>query len=272
MSAGAPSRFTTAAAAAVAGGVLASAALGALTTHSHTVIIEPGEYQPATAECAPGERIVSGGFESPNFEFPDGSRISVSSSLKRVRHRWSSAGLNGSPTVAGNLISYAYCEDAGLRLRTRRAETTIGAVSGATAKCRPGEWLVSGGFTAPDIAPDESIAMVRSHKRGQGWNVAGRVTSGPDMTLVAQAYCHPEAPRLRTVSLTRPVPVDTARSLKVACPRGLPLVAGGFVASEPPDSMSVYRSKRAGRQRWRVSGAPTSLTTGALTVEAYCRR
>lgn len=245
-------------------------ALAALSERSETVEVGPGEKVAATPECGRRQRVVSAGFDAPGWD-PSGARISVWESVKQGPRGWRTSGDNFSPSVAGDLVGYAYCERGGPRLRRRTDSVAISATEVATARCEAGERLVSGGFTVPDLE-DNSVTVSRSHKVGQGWEAAARVSSGPVMTLVAHAYCSERAPRLRVVEATTSVAGSTRGFARATCPRGRPLVAGGFVASEPPDSMTVIRSRRAGRKRWQVGAHALGGGGGSITAEAYCGR
>jgi hypothetical protein len=97
--------------------------------------------------------------------------------------------------VPADLNAFAYCDKSEPKLKKKSAETPVAAdqAGSATATCKQGTQVVSGGFDGPDADPAAAIgaaiypyASKRTGKRewtASGWN------DEEDGTFVAYAYC-----------------------------------------------------------------------------------
>jgi hypothetical protein len=153
----------------------------------------------ATAKCEPGERVVAGGHDVPNFEIFDTEAV-VYASRKKGKRRWTASAVSysdGTPT----LTAYAYCRE-GDGTKTKSKSVTIGPFGDtgtATAKCNQGQKLVSGGFDNPDFGPNISsesqILAYTSMKVGKrrwtasGFNNGDRSNPSGSGTFTVYAYC-----------------------------------------------------------------------------------
>jgi hypothetical protein len=97
--------------------------------------------------------------------------------------------------LPATLIVFAYCRK-GAGLKTRSASASIGGANPrlgtATAQCRRGERLISGGYSTPvedasDTGPN--LWYYSSHKTGnRSWTVSAYDDGGLG-TFTARAYC-----------------------------------------------------------------------------------
>lgn len=58
-----------------------------------------------------------------------------------------------------------------------------------TASCEPGEIVISGGGHWGSTFTGASVALYKSERAGNGWQVGGWNLSGSSSTLFAEAYC-----------------------------------------------------------------------------------
>lgn len=152
----------------------------------------------------------------------------------------------------------------GLKTRTATAPTLPGK---ATAKCKDGERLVSGGFSLPD----EGQVTISRAKR-QGWTA----TADGDPPLTVFAYCTTGRGVSRhSNSETVPGPAGTQQTVAAHCDANESLVSGGYetVDADPgTHDLVAFKSRRAGDRRWKVTVFNDSDTASKLRVFAYCKR
>jgi hypothetical protein len=153
-----------------------------------------------TAKCRRGTRLLSGGFESPEFDEVDftagsGSVIIPQSSRKVGKRGWEAEGLNLGPD-SGDFRAQVNCREGGRNLKTREASEEVDPSPDTeeveiTARCRRSERVISGGFDLESNDPDAIAVFTSSRKAGRrGWNVEGIVGSSTETREVtAFAYC-----------------------------------------------------------------------------------
>jgi hypothetical protein len=148
----------------------------------------------ATARCPAGTRVVSGGFDNPDFrwtgDYENNNRIVPYISRKTGPRSWTVEAANYGG-ADGTLAAYAYCQDVP-SLRTKRTTATFSAPpdevrQGSTvARCPRGQRVVSGGFKAVGVDPQ----VVASRKVGaRRWKASASVPYPTAITLTAYAYC-----------------------------------------------------------------------------------
>ena len=273
---------------AVLGTVALVATAGALrqAASTETQTIEEFENGSATARCKSGSTAISGGFKG-EFDaagVPSGNspQMLVYESRRRRDRGWTGSAYNVGAT--GELTSYVGCRAQGAKTSSK-ARTVAGTpfmgttrTGAATATCRAGTKVISGGFDNPDFRwtgdyeNSNRIVPYISRKSGpRSWTVEAANGGGADGTLVAYAYCQDE-PSLRTKrkSVTFAAPVDGVReeSAVARCAHGQRVVSGGFKLTglEP----TLVASRKVSGRRWKASASVGYPGQATLKVYAYC--
>jgi hypothetical protein len=152
----------------------------------------------------------------------------------------------------------------GLKTRTESAPALPGK---ATAECKDGERLVSGGFSLPD----EGQVTISRAKR-QGWTA----TADGDPPLTVFAYCTTGRGISRhSNGETVPGPAGTQQTVAAHCDADETLVSGGYetVDADPgTHDLVAFKSRLTGNRTWKVTVFNDSDTASKLRVFAYCRR
>jgi hypothetical protein len=267
---------------------VASAKLG---TKSASVEVAVDETGSATAECNQNQKLISGGFQQPDFDPTfDEAGFQFYGSHRQGGHGWTASAANYGGGPSGTLTSYAYCR-AAKGLKKRSASVSITGPPGnpykagtATAKCAPCEEVVAGGHDVPNFAIYDTEAVVyASRKKGKRrWTASAVSYSAGTPTLTAYAYCRAgDGPKRKSKSVTIGPEPDTGTAT-AKCNQGQKLVSGGF---DNPDFGSniysqsqilAYASRKVGKRRWTASGFNNGDRTnpsgsGTFTVYAYCK-
>lgn len=264
----------------------------------------------AVARC-PSGKLISGGFAAPGFDRQEAPAVRVSALADGPRE-WAVDAVSmdgpseepqpgpdpgGPPNdppddddddspAQGTISSIAYCGKlAPGTIRARRVDGSVpdGGYGTVTARCRPGERAIAGGFAAPGfgLAENGGAIALASHKAGKrGWTVGGaRVDSGAPGALSAIAYCLKRAPRLVTRSLQISGGAEQLRTFDVSCPAGHTAVSGGFdghvqVSGESMAGSGVIESFRAPQGGgWTTTALSIDDSAGAtVTAYVYCLR
>ena len=153
----------------------------------------------------------------------------------------------------------------GLKTRTATAPVLPGK---ATAKCKDGERLVSGGFRLPD----EGQVTISRAAKGQRWTA----TADGEPPLTVFAYCTGgQGISRHSHSEIVPGPAGTQRSVAAHCGANKSLVSGGYetVDADPgTHDLVAFKSRRTGDRTWKVTVFNDSDTPSRLRVFAYCKR
>ena len=153
----------------------------------------------------------------------------------------------------------------GLKTRTATAPLLPGK---ATAKCKDGERVVSGGFRLPD----EGQVTISRAAKGQGWTA----TADGEPPLTVFAYCTAgQGVSRRSHSEIVPGPAGTQKTVAAHCGVNKSLVSGGYetVDADPgTHDLVAFKSRRAGDRKWKVTVFNDSDTPSRLRVFAYCLR
>ncbi len=269
-------------------GLLAAVAFGAavagaaLRTRSASAPLNGyGAVASPTAECRAGQRLVSGGFDHPDFGLnayvePYGLFFS---SHRVGRRGWSSAAKNMG-NGDGTVVSFAYCAK-GRGLRTRSASGPVpyggSSLGTVTAQCKPGEKVVSGGFDNPDFEARPWFIFSSYRSGPRSWTAAAENSSGTDGQLDVFAYCRKRG-RVRTRSGSAIVPhnVAAAGTAVAHCKPGERLLSGGFSnpgqsTTNPAPNLFYFSSHRAGKRGWTASAVNTGGADGTVTAYTYCQ-
>ncbi len=141
------------------------------------------------------------------------------------------------------------------------------ALEVATANCRAGERVVSGGYRLDD--PRQSDTPTTSRAAGKrGWLVK---TPGEEFT--AYALCSKQLKLTRAAAVVRVDSTDNrGKQATAKCARGSRAVSGGFQFSKTIGNSPIYRSKPAGKRGWQVLGVADVFPANALRLKviAYC--
>jgi hypothetical protein len=149
----------------------------------------------ASAKCDRGEKVVSGGYEIPDYELVAGDfRVEgyAYSSRKTGGREWSAAGIEYSQEAI-TIRAYVYCREKG-GVKTKSASATFGDLGTATAKCKKGHRVLSGGFHNAEEGPTASnvevIPFASMKLGGRRWTGSAFNEGLPeDGTHTVYAYC-----------------------------------------------------------------------------------
>jgi hypothetical protein len=253
---------------ALAGGVLAGVASGnKLKTRSATTTVPGDETGSVTADCDPGTKAVSGGFET-EFDFAGGTVFAVVDSLRQGARSWTATAQNFFSGNPAPLTSFAYCRDEKVKSSSEDVDLEVGEDDTVVATCPSGTKALSGGF---DGEFDDSVVLPQiSRKLGKRkWEVTGIDYVEPD-DLTAQVNCR-EGRALRTKQATATVDNDNTATAIAKCKRRQRVVSGGFAQDVPvKGGPFTYESRKAGKRRWRVSTWANFPTD--ITAYAYCEK
>jgi hypothetical protein len=282
------------------GTMLAAAALApaafAATVRSappSTISVEPGKTGAAAATCPAGTRVLSGGFDSPDFD-DRGAPVVRYDSTRSTRRIWSvnAAALGGENP--GRMIAYAYCDAPAGAIRVRSATTLVQSnnFGSVTATCARDEVAIAGGFSAPGFALSGgghviTLTSKRSGKRA--WYADGINPSFEDSmrpqsgALTAVAYCRKGGPNVFARSTTVSVPaaddqgVKKLTSFDAYCPQGSVAISGGFDGAITPAQDDLRASGALSSFRlpfgvgWRTRAISVSEVGATATGYAYCQ-
>jgi hypothetical protein len=265
--------------------IAGSAVGGAVKTKSKTTAIPDDGSATATAKCKRGEKVVSGGFDA-DFDSND-TTVVLFESRKTGGRKWTASAGNRD-TGSAQLNTFAYCSESLGGLKTRSAQTTIpesffpDASSGtATATCKKGERVVSGGFDGPydPTAASGVILPYESRKQGRRrWTVSATSYGQGAGTLTALAYCSESVGRLKTKSRSTTLPAGKGfdiDSVSAQCKQGQKVISGGFDSEFGSDFFSEpqilpFVSRKHGGRKWTVVAFDNAFGSGDLTAYAYC--
>jgi hypothetical protein len=166
-------------------------------SRTETVIYDGIDNQgAATARCDRGERVVSGGFQTLDAEVDQKDLAAFKSRRVRAR-RWRVDAVTDGGANA-RLRVFAYCRR-NVEVKQRSSSEAIGANADglATARCRPGEGLLSGGYstspetdyynmTGPDLFYHTSFRLGDRGWTARAHNYSNSPAGG---TITAFAYC-----------------------------------------------------------------------------------
>jgi hypothetical protein len=150
-----------------------------------------------TARCPTGLRAVSGGLDNPDFTTDGGAGFFPYVSKKVGRRGWNVKVELYRPAPA-KLRVFVYCRARGVKTRSVSSivPSTGSQAATATAKCRRGETLISGGYATTSSEFDgggsgPDLWYYSSHKAGRrGWTVSAFDNGGkPGGTFNVLAYC-----------------------------------------------------------------------------------
>jgi hypothetical protein len=260
--------------------VLAGTAIGAgLKTKSKTVTVSGDSTTGATAKCKQHQVVISGGFQA---EHSDDVFILPHTAKSKGARKYTTLASNVTDE-SGTWTAFAYCR-AGERLDKREASVTIpgstfpiAETGSATAKCKRGTKVVSGGFEGQAVN-GANVQPYESRKEGgRKWTVSAGNYDESSGTLTAYAFCGDEA-GLKTKSASITKVVQSPGTVSAKCEKGQRVISGGF---DNPDfgtdffsdpQVTPYTSMRAGKRKWTVSAFAFGFGGGTLTAYAYCEQ
>jgi hypothetical protein len=156
------------------------------------------QHRTATARCPRGRQAISGGFDNPGFTQDGGAGFFPYVSKKYRRRGWRVSVELYRPAPA-TLKVFVYCSASG-GVKKRSASATVPSTGSetatATARCKHGETLISGGYSTTSqefpgggMGPD--LWYYRSRKAGRrGWMVSAfHNGSASEGAFKALAYC-----------------------------------------------------------------------------------
>jgi hypothetical protein len=259
---------------------------------SASVEVDIDQTGAATAECNGKQKVVSGGFDQPDFDPSfDEAGFQFYGSRREGGREWTASAPNYGEGASGTLTSYAYCR-AGKGLKERSASVSITGPTGnpykagtATARCEQDEKVVSGGHDVPtfEIFDTEAVVYASRKKGKRSWTASAVSYSDATPTLTAYAYCRKGAgTKTKSKSTTIEAEPDT-RTATAKCKKGQKVVSGGFdnpdfgsdIQLEP--QILAYTSVKVGKRKWTASGFNNGNRgdpsgTGTFTVYAYCEK
>jgi hypothetical protein len=141
-------------------------------------------------------KVISGGVEaSPIDTVGDTPVLYVSESRRAGKRKWETSAFSDG-NEAGELTATASCDKA-RKPKARSVSTTLSDVppntpfDSATARCKRGERVVSGGFGSPDDSGSATPRFMASKRAGRrGWKVSGFYGNiGAPIEITSYAYC-----------------------------------------------------------------------------------
>jgi hypothetical protein len=150
----------------------------------------------ATAQCASGQTVVSGGYAFLSPASSQGNSPTYRDFAATAR-KWRV--MAAFQTTPANLEAFAYCEQGvTVKVRSKMSDPIPTDSSGsATAQCHTGETLLGGGYTTtptPDWnnAAGPDLFYDASYKSGaRSWTAHAHNYSSVDGQITAFAYCKP---------------------------------------------------------------------------------
>ena len=159
----------------------------------------------------------------------------------------------------------------------------------ATARCKPGDSAISGGFRgefdASEVVSGNSpqLQVIESRlKPERGW-ASSAFNVGGTGDLTTYVYCGPRGPSAASTSTTvdgTPFMGTTSTGGATArCPAGTKVISGGFdnpsfrvTGDYGTDTRLIpYLSRRSGPREWTVEAANFGGADGRLVAYAYCQ-
>jgi hypothetical protein len=266
----------------VVAGTTALAAKG-LKTKSETVTVDPIDNGAATPTCERGTNVVSGGFDTAYD--PDGPLgFFEPNQLRRSgRRQWTGAALNNS-LEPRDFTAYAYCRDQKLKTRSTTTSVLPNELGAATAKCKPGQKALSGGFAltefdstnpnSPIMVVEESLREGKRRWAVSAYNAPNDVATEPETgKLTAYVYCRRgRAPKAKQAEETL-APSEFA-SVESTCKRSQRVVSGGFDLQSDFEATRAFvmTSLKLGKRSWEVAALNGPITQHPITAYAYCEK
>jgi hypothetical protein len=169
----------------------------------------------------------------------------------------------------------------GAKLTTKSADTNIAPypdTGSATAKCKRGQKVISGGFEAPDIDhrffETGALPFKALKQGGRKWAATAVNYAHNTALLTVDAYCR-EGKKLKARSANIDVAPNSEGSATATCKQSERVVSGGFAVLNfefTETEVLAYRSIKASKRKWTVAGHNySSGAPGTLVAYAYCR-
>ena len=152
--------------------------------------LSPGSTVEVTVRCDRGKTVTHGGFstrlssgKSFSTEYEE---LNVTGSYRIGKRKWRVQAENSSPTESFKIESNVTCvrKYPTLRMRSGSGSVAAGAETSVTARCRPRERAISGGFRVSN-----GVRVLSSTRKGRrGWRVRaiGERSAG---TVAASVHC-----------------------------------------------------------------------------------
>jgi hypothetical protein len=160
-----------------------------LKAKSKVVALQPDVLGSGSVKCAKKRVAVSGGYASVD-PLPGFGPLASKRAGKR---KWTVKAYGA--IAPSELIVFVYCDKTKPKLKTKSASVSVAANEdgSATARCKKGSSVVSGGFDGPGAAPDEptgdAIYPYESRRTGKRKWTASGWNDEEVGTFVVYAYC-----------------------------------------------------------------------------------
>lgn len=235
-SGGAPVRYVSLESMSTAGSValyslrlaIAPSAPSALVVTHYTSVSGSTGTLTATANCASGEQMVSGGYyidnanmiNTPQYNYPSAANAWTVSLMLNV-------------TVSTKLLVYVVCMKANFLLHTQIVHNTATVAGGTTVPvtvgCPAGTIVTGGGFKA---TPNGFTFILGSTPGSLGWGMATRLGAGTSISETVYALCAHNLSGPTIVNAGFTVGINSSNASNVSCSSGL-RTGGGFSNSDP---------------------------------------
>lgn len=237
--------------------------------------VKPNGLIAATAKCAPGERVVSGGFKAPDEVYPYVSR-------NKKNNAWT-AQLEPE-TDSDVAVVYAYCSPE-VKVKPVEKKVTLkpgeGRRTNASASCPDGKQAVAGGYEILKPKNDKHEAVIfDSYRKGsRKWKVSGFNETDKKAKLRSVAYCLGGSPVDVATAESPEIGPGGANGTSAECIPGDDPLGGGYKTSPKPDYNNLTgpdlffneSSLDAGLASWTAAAHNYSTFPGTIKVFAYCR-
>lgn len=205
-----------------------SAASAQMVTH-YTYVTGSSGTLGATAKCASGEQMVSGGYYIDNTNM-----INVPfANYPSASNAWT-ASLALNVTISTKLLVYVVCMKANFLLHTQIVHNTATVTGGATVPvtvgCPSGTVVTGGGFKA---TAGGFTFILGSTPGSAGWGMATRLGAGSSITETVYALCGHNLAGPGIVNSSFVAGSSAWNASDISCGSGTLRTGGGFSNSDP---------------------------------------
>ncbi len=242
-----------------------------LTTHEVTTTTVTDNLMTATANCDPGEKVVSGGFETDFENYVQASRAQGDGAWTATVFQ---SGGTASLTVSANCTDGPGVSGHSVKKRISDNGERQGSVK---VNCGSNKSMVAGGYETVNVESGvHDLTAFKSRATGAKWQISA-VNGAGDAHLKAFAYCR-QGGEVKERSDSAPIAADAEDTATATCHQGEELLSGGYSTSPKTDYNNATgpdffynQSFRSGNRAWTASAHNYSNVGGTLTALAYCK-
>jgi hypothetical protein len=165
---------------------------------------------------------------------------------------------------------------AGLKTKSKTVTVPGDTTTGATAKCKQHQVVVSGGFQAEHSENVFIFPHTAKSKGARKYTTLASNVGDESGTWTAFAYCRSgERLEKRETSVTIPAAPGlfgvSTKTATAKCKQGTKVLSGGFEGQAVNGAfIQPYESRKDGGRKWTVSAGNYQGSSGTLTAYAFC--